>query len=209
MRQLRAGTGLRSHRLSRVDHALRVSFGSRASKGTVSPRAGPGTRLLIPNGVGWGGKCLLLPPPPGGAGRGVLALGTPHSPDWAGPPCHPLSRPPEPPSSPPASSATPRHYSQQCRQQPSTLHAHLSGLHHDPACEDRCHPVHTGTLSSEQRDLGSPQAQSLAVGSWAGHIPSLTLSDGGAVPGGALYKATMESSWHGASHPAVALTNVL
>ena len=77
MRQLRAGKELWSHSLSRVDHALRMSFGSGASKGTVSPRAGPGTRFLIPNGVGRGGKCLLLPPPPGGAGHGVLALGNP------------------------------------------------------------------------------------------------------------------------------------
>ena len=83
--------------------------------------------------------------------------GTPHSPDWAGLPCHPLSLPPEPPSSPPASSATPRHYSQQCRQQPSMLHAHLSGLHHDPACEDRCQPVHTGTLSSGRGPWGLPK----------------------------------------------------
>lgn len=110
------------------------------------------------------GREMPAAPHPGEAGRGVLALGTPHSPDWAGLPCHPLSLPPEPPSSSPASSAIPHRYSQQCWQQPSTLHARLSGLHHDPACEDKCHPcAQLGTLSSEQRDPGSPQAQSLRL----------------------------------------------
>ena len=113
--------------------------------------------------MGWGGEgnACCFPLPREGLAMACWLWGTPHSPDWAGLPCHPLSLPPEPPSSPPASSATPRHYSQQCRQQPSMLHAHLSGLHHDPACEDRCQPVHTGTLSSGRGPWGLPKHKAL------------------------------------------------